>query len=131
MNAARTILIVDDSARMREVIVRCCTGPNDTVFQASNGREAVERFLERQPDWILMDVEMPGMDGFTATREILRQFSEARVVILTQHNSPDFRDEAQAAGACAFLSKDDLTQLRTIMNPANALTFRAPDDIKP
>jgi len=116
MKAARTILIADDSAPMRDAIVRCCTGPNDIVIQASNGREGVERFLRHQPDWSIMDVQMPGLDGFSATREILRQFAEARVVILTQHDSPDYREEARAAGACAFVNKDNLAKLIPIFD---------------
>lgn len=131
MQVTRTILIVDDSARMRDAIVRCCTRPEDTIIEASNGREAVEHFLRHQPDWTIMDVQMPQMNGFTATREILRQFSAARVIILTQHDSPDYREEARAAGACAFVSKDELSRLSLILQPNASQTGGNPQSINP
>jgi len=65
-----------------------------------------------------MDVQMPQMNGFAATRDILRQFSEARVIILTQHDTPDYREEARSAGACGFVSKDDLSKLIPILESA-------------
>ena len=115
MSPARKLLIVDDSALMRATIVRCCTQADDLVIEAANGAEAIERFADHRPDWIIMDVQMPGMDGFSATRAIVQGCTEARVIILTQHNSPDYREEARAAGACAFVSKDDLSRLNAIL----------------
>jgi len=112
----RKCLVVDDHAGFRQVIRDFLSGTSVEVIECRDGAEALHAYAEQLPDWILMDVEMPDMDGFTTTRQILRQFREARVVILTQHNSPEYREEARAAGAYAFLSKDDLKQLRTIMN---------------
>jgi len=112
----RKCLVVDDHAAFRQVVRDFLSGASVEVMECGDGASALGVCAEQSPDWILMDVEMPGMDGFTATREILRQFSAARVIILTQHDSPDYRGEARAAGACAFIRKDDLAQLRTIMN---------------
>jgi len=116
MKAARTILIVDDSARMRDAIVRCCTGSDDTVIEASNGREAVECFLRHQPDWTIMDVQMPQMNGLNATRCIHSENPQARVIILSQHDSPDLREAAREAGAMAYLKKDRLNDLPVILS---------------
>jgi len=116
----RKCLVVDDHAAFRQVIRDFLSGASVEVMECGDGASALGVCAEQSPDWILMDVEMPGMDGFTATRGILRQFSAARVIILTQHNSPEYREEARAAGACAFLSKDDLSRLHSILQPAPA-----------
>lgn len=73
------------------------------VGEAVNGREAVALVTERRPDVVLMDVQMPVMDGLEATRRIKSQRPEVRVIVLTLHG--DYRAEALAAGADAFLVK--------------------------
>lgn len=115
MATARTILVVDDSPSMRSMIRRACVGPEDTFVEATNGEEAVAAFSTHQPDWAVIDIRMPVMDGLAATREILRQFPRARIVILTQRDEPVWREEARNAGAEEFLLKDDLTQLGRIL----------------
>ena len=62
-----------------------------------------------------MDITMKGMDGLETTRRIQRQFNGSKIVMLTQHDTPQMRAAALEAGACAFVSKDDLTQLGTIL----------------
>ncbi|MCP5517533.1 MAG: response regulator transcription factor [Verrucomicrobiales bacterium] len=120
MNEARTLLIADDSAAMRHAIARCCAGPNDTVVEAATGAEAVELHARCQPDWTVMDIRMPIMDGLSATREIRRQFPEARIVIVTQHDLPGLRRAACAEGVDAFFLKDDLTRLEAILGERDA-----------
>ena len=116
--ASVTYLVVDDHAGFRRALRSHLPGDTLTLVECADGCEAIAAFEQHHPDWTLMDIEMPGMDGFTATREILRRFADARVIILTQHDSPGYREEAQAAGACAFISKDDLSQLGSILDQA-------------
>ena len=117
---ARKYLVVDDHAVFRQVIRDFLPGASVEVIECRDGAEALRVYAEHLPDWTLMDVEMPDMDGFTATRQILRHFSGARVVILTQCDSPEYREEALAAGACAFICKDDLSHLHSILQPPPA-----------
>ena len=115
MASARKLLIVDDSALMREVIRRACAQPGDIIIEAANGQEAIAAYAANQPDWAVLDVKMPVMDGLTAAREIRRQFPQASIVIVTQDDQAEWREAARIAGAHHFLLKDDLTQLAIIL----------------
>jgi DNA-binding NarL/FixJ family response regulator len=76
------------------------------VGEASTGDEAVRAARDLRPDVILMDIRMPGMDGITATRQILTGLPETRVVILTTFETDEYVFAALAAGASGFLTKE-------------------------
>jgi len=76
------------------------------VAEASNGEEAIERYREHRPDVVLMDLRMPVMDGLSATRAILREFPDARIVALTTYEGDEDIHRALAAGARGYLLKD-------------------------
>ena len=98
-------LIVDDSPRSRAGLrALLTTSPTvEVVAEAASGNEALEQVAQHQPDVVLMDVRMPGMDGLDATRCIREKWPQIRVVLLTMYDS--YRQEAQAAGAEAYLIK--------------------------
>lgn len=129
--AGTTYLVVDDHAGFRRALRSHLPGGTLTLVECANGREAIQAFERCHPDWTLMDIEMPELDGFTATREILRRFTDARVIILTQHDTPEFRQEARAAGAFAFVNKDDLSQLGSILDCAASQKRADSQPIKP
>ena len=81
------------------------------TLEAETGREAVDAYATRQPDWVVMDIEMPEMDGLTATRQICSFDPEARVVVVSQYQDAAHGSAARDAGACAFLHKGDLLAL--------------------
>ena len=110
-----TYLLADDHEGFRRALRSHLPGDHFEVVESTNGQEAVEAYERYHPDWTLMDLEMPGMDGLTATREIVRRHGCARVVILTQHTGPVWQEAALAAGAHAFVSKNDLSELHTIL----------------
>ncbi len=101
------LLVADDHAIMRDGI-RALLSLNDDieiVGEASTGQEAVEKSAELNPDVIIMDIAMPGMDGLEATRRILKQNPKARILILTQHDDKEYVLSAIKAGSTGYLPK--------------------------
>jgi DNA-binding NarL/FixJ family response regulator len=101
------ILLVDDSVQFLDVVARTlATVPAiEIVGRALSGRDALEQVTQLQPDLVLMDVAMPNMNGLEATRRIKTQADAPHVVILTLHDTPEYRAAAEAVGADNFVSK--------------------------
>jgi len=78
----------------------------EVVAEASNGEEALERYRELRPDIVLMDLSMPIMDGLAATRAILDEFPDARIIVLTTFDGDEDIHRALEAGARGYLLKD-------------------------
>ena len=78
----------------------------EVVGQASDGGEAVELARKLDPDVVLMDVSMPVLDGFEATREIRAESEDTRVLMLTGSNSRADVDRSRKAGASGYITKD-------------------------
>jgi len=113
------IMIVDDHAEMRRLLRSALSHLTNEFVECADGADAVAAFPQQQPDWTIMDVGMQGMDGLEATRRIRSQSPSARILILTQHDSPPIRSAAFAAGACAYLSKDQLAEIETTLTGAD------------
>jgi len=104
------ILVVDDHAMMRDGI-RALLGLYDDieiVGEASEGKEAIEKACELDPDVVIMDIAMPGMDGLEATRRITKKNPKTRVLILTQHENREYILSAVKAGTAGFIPKKAL-----------------------
>ena len=110
------ILIVDDSEQMRRTIRSLLGDLVEEAFEACDGAEALARVRACRPDWVLMDVRMKGMDGIRATRLLKSDFPGTNVLIMTSFDDPSVREAAAAAGACAFVLKDDLLALRGVLS---------------
>jgi len=110
------IMIVDDHAEIRRLLRSALSQLTSDFVECSGGAEAVLAFPQQRPDWTIMDVAMKGMDGLEATRRIRSQSPTARILILTQHDSPAIRRAAMEAGASAYLSKDELAEIETALN---------------
>ena len=109
------LLIADDNARVRQVIKEVLKDLTTEIHECADGAEAVSDYALHRPDWVLMDIGMPVCDGIAATRLIKSNFPEAKIVIVTAHNHRDLRKAAIEAGACAYVLKDDLADVRTIL----------------
>lgn len=98
-------LVVEDEALIRLDIVETLTDAGiDVVGEASNGEEAIEKAKELEPDVVVMDVKMPGMDGITAAEQILANRTCA-VVMLTAFSQSELVERARDAGAMAYVVK--------------------------
>jgi NarL family two-component system response regulator LiaR len=102
------VLVADDHAIVRKgICALLATEPGiDVIGEARDGQEAVCRAECSQPDVILMDLVMPGMDGLEATRRILARQPEARILVLTSFAGDDQIFPAIKAGASGYLLKD-------------------------
>ena len=102
------VLLVDDQPLLRMGFRLILEGEEDfhVVGEASDGIEAVRQVEALQPDVVLMDVRMPGMDGIEATRRISDSGTDARVIILTTFDLDEYAFSGLQAGASAFLLKD-------------------------
>jgi pilus assembly protein CpaE len=109
------VLIVDDIAETRENIRRMLQFDNqiEIVGTARTGREALQLAQQTKPDVIVMDINMPDMDGITATQEVKKKAPHIQVVILSVQSDPSYMRKAMLAGARDFLTKppmiDELT----------------------
>jgi len=102
------VIVADDQQLMREGLraILSAEADIDVVALAADGAEAIARVREHQPDVVLMDVRMPGLDGIAATKRITRMPDSPRVLILTTFDLDEHVYDAMQAGASGFLLKD-------------------------
>jgi two-component system NarL family response regulator len=110
-----SLLIVDDEPRMRSLIKSIVGDLFDSVRECEDGANAASAYAEQHSDWVLMDVAMPHLNGIAATRKIRADDPRARIVIVTGFSNDSTRTAAFDAGACAYVSKENLFDLREIL----------------
>jgi CheY-like chemotaxis protein len=116
MNPALSVLIVDENVKMRSMIAEIVKTKTKKVFECTDGIDALKEYSIHHPDWILMDVKMKRMDGLTATELIHQFFPKARVMIVSQDDTPEIRQAARQAGAAAFVPKENLMKILDTLN---------------
>ena len=104
----KRILVADDHEMLRRGVCTALKKQSawEICAEAVNGREAVERATRLQPDLVIMDVEMPVLNGLAAAREILRNCPQTKILVFTVHESDQMVKDIYAAGVHACLSKD-------------------------
>jgi two-component system, NarL family, response regulator DegU len=100
------VLLVDDHHLFRTGLRALLEEEGFEVFDAASGPDALRRVHARIPDVVLMDINMPDVDGITATRAILSEFPRTSVVILTMYREDDYAFQAVRAGARGYLLKN-------------------------
>ncbi|MFN2152586.1 MAG: response regulator, partial [Anaerolineales bacterium] len=102
------ILLVDDQRLMRDGLRTLLELEGDlkVVAEAENGQAGLDAYEQFEPNVVLMDIRMPGMDGVEATRRLIERWPEARVVILTTFDDDEYIFEGLRAGALGYLLKD-------------------------
>lgn len=119
-----TVLLVDDHSLVRKAIRKIIDRQQGmtVVGEAAGGEEAIRLSRRTSPDIILMDVNMPGIDGIETTRRIIAEMPGIRIIGLSTNDKKIVVDKMKSAGASAYLSKDDAfdSLIDTIRNVAAA-----------
>jgi pilus assembly protein CpaE len=105
-----SVLVVDDQAPFRlaaRAVLRRAEG-FQLVGEASDGDEAVERVRELRPGLVLMDINMPTMNGIEATRRIMAELPETVVFLCSTYQRSDLPPEAESSGFAAYVNKEEL-----------------------
>lgn len=102
------VIICDDQALIRDSLGMLLNLERDiqVVATAEDGADAVEKVAELEPDLVLMDLKMPGMNGIEATRQIRNRFPDVKVLVLTTYDDDEWVFDALRAGASGYLLKD-------------------------
>ena len=124
------ILLVDDQPLFREGLATLLMLHENinVVGEANNGQEAVDKVAELRPDVVLMDVRMPVLDGVAATKVLLREHPQVRVIMLTTFDDDEYVFEGLRAGALGYLLKDVSSDklVEAIETAARGQTFLQP-----
>jgi DNA-binding NarL/FixJ family response regulator len=104
------VVIADDQRLFAEALeaILSTDGRIDVVGRALDGRGALALAVEHTPDIVLMDIEMPVMDGIDATRRIRAEVPKTRVIVLTGSAAAQDVDRARTAGATGYVTKDQI-----------------------
>jgi DNA-binding NarL/FixJ family response regulator len=103
----KSVLLVDDHTLVRAGIRALVEKLSevDVIAEAKDGREALRLIKEQQPDLVLMDAAMPGLNGLEATARISKEFPDVRVIVLSMYANEEYVHEAIHAGAAGYLVK--------------------------
>jgi DNA-binding NarL/FixJ family response regulator len=117
LNKLKTI-IVDDSLQFRQAVRSMMKGKDflEVSGEASNGIEAIDLAFKLQPDVIVMDINMPLMNGFEASAKIKKNNPEIKIIILSVYRDPEYLEEFRNLGLDGYLVKgeDDKNIIETI-----------------
>ena len=104
-NSSASVLIIDDDARIRALCGRIVSSAGFRPFEAADGIEAAERLATLHPDFVLLDVNLPGRNGMEILREIRIRFPATRVVMITGYATVDLAVQAMKLGAHDYIAK--------------------------
>ena len=104
---------------MRAMIRETISEVVDIITECADGDEAFAAYQTNLPHWVLMDLQMPRLDGFTASRQIRAAYPNAQICMVTDYGDARTRRAAQEVGATAFVLKENLDELRILLGAGN------------
>ncbi|MBS9716387.1 response regulator [Pseudohalocynthiibacter aestuariivivens] len=138
MTGATRVLIVDDHPMVAEGIQSILETYSDidVIGSLTNGQEAVDQVQNLNPDVILLDLNMPVLNGLSATEIILERLPQTRIVILSMHDSSEYISSALSHGALGYILKDVPTEeiktaIDTVMQGSRYLCTGATESLSP
>jgi len=112
------ILIVEDNLKMRSYIKKIIEQNFKTIeaiSECDDGEDAIQLYKKYHPDWVLMDIQLKGMDGLNATKLIRNFEPAAKIIIVTQYDDPEYRKMAKDFGVVDYVLKESLYDLIEII----------------
>ena len=109
------LLIVEDNESMRRLVKSLVEDLAEAIYECGDGSQVLAAYAEHRPDWVLMDIEMKQVNGISATRQIKSAFPDANIVMVTNYDEAGLRAAAQQAGACGYVLKENLLDLRLLL----------------
>ena len=114
------VLMVEDNAYMRSLIRSILAQTTHAIHEVDNAPSALEAYPRIHPDFVLMDIELNGMDGIAATRALRGLDADAHIIMVTGHGDEPYRRAAVDAGAEGFVLKENLLELPALLaRPTN------------
>ena len=107
------LLIVDDNPNIRKIVRHLLNNRFEQIHDAANGLEAFETYQKFIPDWVVMDIEMPEIDGLVGAKMIKNKFPKSRIVMISKFKDEEVISLSKYIGAEAYFFKDDLSQLES------------------
>ena len=121
------LLIVDDHAGVRNMIRQLTARPDDTVRECASGESALDIARSFAPDWMTLDLMLPGLPGLDTARAFRTAHPQTRVVIVSSYDDPELRQTARDAGVVGYVVKDNLGELQSLFAVTRTATV-APAD---
>jgi two-component system cell cycle response regulator DivK len=103
----KKIIVVDDNAASRELIREVLDSPDHSIMEAADGREALDLILASDPDLVLLDIQLPGLDGYSVVQRLREnpRFARLKVVAVTAFAMQGDREKALSAGFDGYMTK--------------------------
>ena len=109
--AVRTLVVDDSAAALQSICGFLNLNPDiDVIGTASDGNEGLARAHALRPDLVLVDVQMPVMNGIEAAARLRQDLPTVRIIMITAHDSPEVRQACRASGADGFIAKEHLDE---------------------
>ena len=120
------LLIVDDHSGVRKLIREMLAHRATEVRECEDGESALQACAEALPDFVIMDLQMPGIDGFEVIRRLLKEYPRLRIIAVSHTKHPEVEERARKAGACYFVRKENLFDLARFLGLINKGTSPPP-----